>query len=152
MVTPASDGTDLKGLSLESRRMEPSEFYTMVRQQTNLDSIEQIEEPTKAVLRTLGERLSSGEVADLLEFLPDELASALENDAEAETFGPEEFTARVADRADVDESFAERVTRATTDALAEAAPGDEYRDARQQLPQEYGTLFQEAENAEERAT
>lgn len=150
-AAPATDGAGLKGLSTEPYHMEPSEFYTMVRQQADLDSIEEIDGPTEAVLRTLGERLSGGQVDDLTEFLPGELAATLESDGEPEAFDPEEFLARVADRSDVDEEFAGRVTRATTDALAEVAPGSEYRDVRQQLPDEYGTLFQEAETAEERS-
>lgn len=132
--------------------MEPSEFYTIVRQQADLGSVEKAEDASKPVLRTLGERLSAGAVDDLTGYLPEELAAELETDSEPEAFGPEEFVARVAKRADVDEELAKRVTRATTDALAEAAPGSEYRDVRQQLPDEYGTLFQGVENAGERAS
>ncbi|WP_336363780.1 DUF2267 domain-containing protein [Halalkalicoccus salilacus] len=132
--------------------MEPSEFYTMVRQQADLESVEEAEDASKPVLRTLGERLSAGAVDDLTSYLPEELAAELETDSEPESFGPEEFVARVAERVDVDEELAKRVTRATTDVLAEAAPGSEYRDVRQQLPDEYGTLFQGAENAEERVS
>lgn len=134
--------------------MEPSEFYTMVRQQAELESVEEAEELSEPVLRTLGERLSAGQIDDLVGFLPDEIATELETDAESgsepEAFGPEEFVDRVAERADADDELARRVTRATTDALAEAAPGEEYRNARQQLPEGYGTLFQETEDAEER--
>jgi uncharacterized protein (DUF2267 family) len=130
--------------------MEPSEFYTIVRQQTDLESVEEAETLAEAVLETLGERLSAGAVEDLTGFLPDELAAHLEADDEPEDFDVEEFIARVADRAGVDEEFAQRGTLATTDALAEAAPGSEYRDARQQLPAEYGMLFQAAEDAEGR--
>lgn len=132
--------------------MEPSEFYTMVRQQADLESVEEAEDASKPVLQTLGERLSAGAVDDLTSYLPEELAAELETDSEPESFGPEEFVARVAERVGVDEELAKRVTRATTDALAEAAPGSEYRDVRQQLPDEYGTLFQGAENAEERTS
>lgn len=132
--------------------MEPSEFYTMVRQQADLESVEEAEDASKPVLRTLGERLSAGAVDDLTSYLPEELAAELETDSEPESFGPEEFVARVAERVDVDEELAKRVTRATTDALAEAAPGSEYRDVRQQLPDEYGTLFQGVENAEKRTS
>lgn len=131
--------------------MEPSEFYTIVRQQADLESVEEAEDASKTVLRTLGERLSAGAVSDLTGYLPEELTAELETDSEPESFGPEEFLERVAERAGIDEEFARRVTRATTDALAEAAPGNEYRDVRQQLPDEYGTLFQGVDDAEERA-
>jgi uncharacterized protein (DUF2267 family) len=131
--------------------MEPSEFYTVVRQQANLESVEEAEELSDAVLRTLGERLSSGATSDLAEYLPEEPAAALETDSEPESFGPDKFLARIAERAGVEEACAERAIRATTAALETAAAGSEYRDVRQQLPSEYGTLFQEPEDAESRA-
>lgn len=149
-ASPASDGTALKGTAGEQAGMEPSEFYTMVRQQANLESTEEAEPLSRTVLETLGERLSAGQVEGIAEYLPEELAAELDTEDEPEAFGVEEFRSRVADRADVDEGIAERATRATTDALAEAVAGSEFHDTRQQLPDEYGALFQEVDDAEER--
>lgn len=131
--------------------MEPSEFYTVVRQQANLESTEEAEPLSRAVLETLAECLSAGQTEEIAAYLPEELAEALDTDDDPESFDVGEFLSRVADRAGVGEDIAKRATQATTDALAEAVAGSEFHDARQQLPDEYGTLFQDAGNVENRS-
>lgn len=44
--------------------MEPSEFYTIVRQQADLESNGEAEPVADAVLETLSERLSPGETEE----------------------------------------------------------------------------------------
>ncbi|MDL5361008.1 DUF2267 domain-containing protein [Halalkalicoccus sp. NIPERK01] len=120
--------------------MEPSEFYTIVRQQANLESAEEAEAAADAVLETFAERLSPGESEEIAERLPDEPAGAIGTDDEGEDFGPEEFRTRVERRAGIDEDLATRATRATVHALEEAA-GEAFTDVREQFPAEYDDLF-----------
>ncbi|MFC6904417.1 DUF2267 domain-containing protein [Halalkalicoccus tibetensis] len=123
--------------------MEPSEFYTMVRQQADLESNDEAETAAKAVLETLSERLAPGEAEEIAGELPNELAGTVGTEDASEEFGPEEFIARLEKRAGVDEEFATRATRATTHALEEAV-GEAFVDAREQFPAEYDELFASA--------
>lgn len=120
--------------------MEPSEFYTIVRQQADLESNGEAEPAADAVLETLSERLSPGETEEIAEELPDELAGVIGSEGTSEGFGPDEFRTRVEERAEVDAALAERATRATIHALEEAV-GEAFVDIREQFPAEYDGLF-----------
>lgn len=126
--------------------MEPSEFYTIVRQQANLDSNEEAETAADAVLETFAERLSRGESEEIAGQLPDEPAGVIGTDDEGEDFGPDEFRTRVEHRAGIDEELATRATRATVHALEEAA-GGAFSTVREQFPAEYDDLFGDASGA-----
>lgn len=123
--------------------MEPSEFYTMVRQQADLESNGEAETAVEAVLETLSERLAPGETEEIAGELPNELAGMLETEDASEEFGPDEFLARVENRAGADEEFATLATRATTHALEEAV-GEAFVGVREQFPAEYEGLFASA--------
>lgn len=123
--------------------MEPSEFYTIVRQQADLESNGEAETAVEAVLETLSERLAPGEAEEVAGGLPNELAGVIGTEEAGEEFDPEEFIARVEKRAGVDEEFATRATRATTHALEEAA-GEAFVGVREQFPAEYDGLFSSA--------
>lgn len=127
--------------------MEPSEFYTIVRQQATLESVEEAETVADAVLETFAERLSAGESEEIAGELPDELAGAIGTGDEGEDFGPDEFRTRVERRADVDEDLAVQAIRATVRALEEAA-GEAFTDVREQFPGEYDGLFGDASGAQ----
>lgn len=115
--------------------MNEDEFIETVRQEASLDSAEAARAATDATLRTLGESISDGEVADVADQLPEAIAGPLvaAGDGPAEPLSLEEFTRRVDDRADVD-AEAVVVARAVATALDEAT--DELGAAREQLPTE----------------
>lgn len=123
--------------------MEPSEFYTMVRQQADLESNDEAETAAKAVLETLSERLSPGEAEEIAGELPNELAGVIGTEGAGEGFDSDEFLTRVGNRAGVDEEFATLATRATTHALEEAV-GESFVEVREQFPAEYDGLFASA--------
>lgn len=75
-----------------------------------------------ATLRTLAEQLTAGETDDIGERLPAELRACLEGVDDLEPFDADELLRRVAERADLDRSHAERAARAVFVALWHA-PG-----------------------------
>ena len=96
---------------------------------------------TEATLRTLAERISGGEAADLARHLPPDLQPHLTGAPEpAERFTPDEFVRRVAERAGTDEDHATKGIRAVFDTLREVAPGKELDEVTTQLPKEFGAL------------
>ena len=98
-----------------------------------------------AVLETLGERLSGGEVDDLVRQLPDEFADALQrgdalSNGAARRMSLEEFVRRIADREGVTPDEAHAQARAVFATLREALPEREFDDVLAQLPRDYAAL------------
>ncbi len=124
------------------------EFYDTIAERGGPESRDEARTATAAVLETLAERLAGGEARDLATYVPGDLDVPLK-DAEGDPpgFGVDEFVARVADRAGVDDDAAAEYTRAVTDAVGEAASGAEFEDAVSQLPGEYGTVFRSPDAA-----
>lgn len=114
-----------------------------IRRIGDLESSDEAETATDAVLSVFAERITNGEAEDLAEQLPAPLADPLTGAeiGEAQSFPAREFVARVADRAGVDEETARRYTRAVLDAVGDAAPA-EFARARDQLPEEYDRLVE----------
>ena len=124
--------------------MNQEDLYETIRERGELETTEAARDAARATLRTLGERITHGEAKDLADGLPQELAGAItgpENQAEA--FGPREFVDRVSDREDdADQEAAQRHVRATLETIAERANHEEWRDVRDQLPEEYTPLYE----------
>ncbi|MEH1165233.1 DUF2267 domain-containing protein [Micromonospora sp. CPCC 205539] len=98
---------------------------------------------TEAVLRTLTERISSGEAAALAPHFADELSPLLIKAVEApEPFGYDEFLRRVADRAGTDRPTAERGIRAVLQTMHRVVGHREFEDALAQLPADLRALAQ----------
>lgn len=117
-----------------------------------MESTDAAERATLATLRTLGEHVTAGEAEDVAAGLPDGLADAVtdRSDERPEAFSVEEFVARVMEREgidDLDRAAATRHVRAVTAALADAGLERELQEAREQLPNEFATLFERAELA-----
>ncbi|MFL5826750.1 MAG: DUF2267 domain-containing protein, partial [Thermoleophilaceae bacterium] len=100
-------------------------------------------------LETLSERLSGGEAEDIAERLPSELRSCVNTDRPNEPFHVDEFLRRIAQRAGVEKSIAERDARAVFTALWRAVGPDEFADMSSELPKDFQPLLDEA-IAEER--
>lgn len=104
------------------------------------------ESATRAVLSTLGERITEGEATDVEAQLPPEVGRHLTKGEFGEHFDYEAFLDRVADRAeraaveDEPEKAAKAVMRTTQEALGGES---ELSDLVSQLPQDegYGGLF-----------
>lgn len=133
--------------------MDRDELVQDVASKAQLDSREAAERAAIETLRTFGMHISAGEARDLAEILPDELGEAITSDAdeEPEEFGPDQFTELVAERegTDVDRDEAMRHARATMAAIAEHGGHNELREAREQLPDEFATIFETDELAAE---
>lgn len=109
----------------------------------DLESTDEAETATEAVLSVFAERITNGEAEDLAAQLPASLSDSLTGAerGEAQSFSAEEFVARVADRAGVDEETARRYARAVFAAVEDAAP-EEFARARDQLSEEYDRLIE----------
>lgn len=122
-------------------------------QKAQLDSRADAERAAVETLRTLGEHVSGGEAADLAEELPADLGDAVTSrtDETPDEFGPEEFAARIAGREgdDVDADDAMIHARAVMAAVAEHGGHNELQEAREQLPNEFATVFETDELATE---
>jgi uncharacterized protein (DUF2267 family) len=105
----------------------------------------QAERAVSAVLETLAERISGGEVEDLIADLPPELHAALRNGNElshgaARPLSLEEFVVHVAEREGVTPAAAAEHARAVFATLREAVPETEFLDVTAQLPRDYAAL------------
>jgi uncharacterized protein (DUF2267 family) len=89
-----------------------------------------------ATLETLAERLSPGEVRDLVEQLPLDLSVWLLTD-HTEPFDVDEFLQRVAKRENVDIRTAEWHARTVLAVVREAIPPDEVADLLSDLPEDF---------------
>jgi uncharacterized protein (DUF2267 family) len=132
--------------------MRYASFISTVEQVAGIPR-EQAERAVEAVLRTLAERISGGEAADLALYLPKELRPLMASTPEpAEPFGLEEFLRRVAEREGVDERAAEEHARAVFVALGVAAAPGELRDMAAQLPHDFERLLAAATLGRRRVT
>lgn len=133
--------------------MQADQLYDSVAQQASIESRETAERATIATLQILGQHISEGQAEDIAAELPDEISETVtdRSDETPESFSPETFVQRVADREteDVDQDTAKTHTRAVFAALSEASLHDELQNAREQLPNEFATLFETDELAEE---
>ena len=117
-------------------------FLDMVTQRARVDSDRAVA-LTRATLRTLADRLTSGEAYDLAAQLPQPLQMPLRPATEAaERFPADEFVRRTAERAGVDGSTARTGVRAVLTTLREALSGGEFDDVMTQLPRQYHDLVE----------
>jgi uncharacterized protein (DUF2267 family) len=116
-------------------------FLERVQNRAGLDR-ERAERAVEAVLETLAERISGGEVDDLIEALPEPLRPPLERGRErsggkARRMSLDEFVARVARRESIDEETALDHARAVFATLRETIPDKERSDLLHELPRGY---------------
>jgi uncharacterized protein (DUF2267 family) len=124
--------------------LETSGFLMRVAELTGLET-SAARRATEAVLETLAERISAGEVDDLVARLPRELHAPLKvgsglSSGVARKMSLDEFVARVAEREGVPPADALEHTRAVLTALREAV-GEEFFDVTSQLPDEYARVL-----------
>jgi len=147
-----SDGM-LKSHLAQLISMDHDAFIGEVQNRAELPSRGAALSASRATLQTLGDRIQEGKATNLAAQLSDELGRYLEEHADApESFGFDEFIDRVAERdesianhGDDDLSAAAFHARVVIDVLEEAVSGEQLDDLRDQLPDEYGQLFELAE-------
>jgi uncharacterized protein (DUF2267 family) len=120
-------------------------FITTVKDRAELADDTEAQQVACATLRTLAERLSSGEADDIAERLPGELRSCLQpEDLSDRRFHVGEFLRRISARAGVDRRAAERDARAVFIALWSAVGPEDFADMRAELPRDYDRLLESA--------
>ena len=107
-------------------------------------SPEEAERAACATLQTLAERLTAGETEDVAERLPAGLRACIDGADGHEAFHVDEFVRRIAERAGLDRSHAERDARAVFVALWRAVGPDEFDDLRSELPRDFEPLLEDA--------
>lgn len=131
--------------------MDHDELVDDIAEKGQMESHDDAERAAVETLRTLGEHISEGQADDLAELLPGDLGKAVTAHADSSpaSFDPETFAARVAERegSDVSDDDAMIHARAVMAAIAEHGGRDELQDAREQLPNEYATIFETDELA-----
>lgn len=131
--------------------MNRTELLDAIATKADIESHTDVERAAVETLRTLGEHVSEGEAEDIAAALPQDLGAALtshpDDHPEPERFSPEEFAARVAERerSDVHADEAMMHARATLTTIADHGDGSILGDAREQLPSEFDTIFEEEE-------
>ncbi|MGP3910915.1 DUF2267 domain-containing protein [Nonomuraea sp. 10N515B] len=98
---------------------------------------------TEAVLETLAERITPGEVEDLISRLPVQLHAPLKRGvtARATRMPVEEFVRRIAERENVPPQAAREHALAVFTTLRESIPSEEFSDLTALLPSEYASLL-----------
>jgi uncharacterized protein (DUF2267 family) len=124
-----------------SEEAHAQSFYRRVAQREGL-SLDDAWRATEAVLETLAERITRGEVEDLMERLPLELQVPLKRGLEhsggkAIKMSLDEFIAEVASRAGVDRDLARDYVRGVIAVLRETVGENEFAEMSAQLPREY---------------
>lgn len=118
-------------------------FVDFVTERTGFDPAVDAEQMVRAVLETLGERLSRGEAEDLANYLEGEAAEWLTEASSSDPadFSAAEFVDRVTRRTEVSEATARASIQVVGDALAAVVPAEEIDSALEQLPAGFGSLL-----------
>jgi uncharacterized protein (DUF2267 family) len=119
-------------------------FISTVKERAAVASDQEAQLVACATLQTLSERLSAGEAEDIRERLPAELRRCLVPEQHDPRFHADEFLRRIARRAGVDETSAERDAQAVFVALWRAVGPDEFADMRAELPKDFDPLLDSA--------
>ncbi|MGW0065642.1 DUF2267 domain-containing protein [Streptosporangium sandarakinum] len=113
--------------------MEYKEFVQTVADRTVLTR-EEAADLTRAVMRTLGTRLSSGEARYLAERLPDSLGELIPAEGRSEQFGLDDFITRVARHAGLNTEAATEGVQAVLRVLRETVSDEVFGHVASQLP------------------
>lgn len=131
--------------------MKHDEFIGQVQHRAALSSRGEAEVATRAVLETLGERLSGNEPAHAAAQLPLGIDAYINHSGSGvgEPFSLEEFFQRVSQRANIDISDAMHRSEVVIGVLQEAVNKEEVEDIRSQLPKDFRfSLFRAKSDAE----
>jgi uncharacterized protein (DUF2267 family) len=121
--------------------MRYGEFVEKVQNRAQVDNWDEALTAIEATLKTLGERLTDPEAADLAEQLPSAIGRFLTVVDTNKDFNLEEFYEHVARRESIGQPISREHARAVISVLEETVSPGELRDVLAQLPEEYDTLF-----------
>lgn len=135
--------------------MNYNDLVTLVQERANLDNHALASAITRATLETLAERVQGNSANNLASQLPRELAVLVQREpgTTGEPFPVDEFTRRVAERADMDSDQAIRQLRVVLEALRASVSEGAINHLWAELPGEYLSLFDDdphTRNAAER--
>ena len=126
--------------------MDRDDILQATARRAGIDSEATAERAVLATMTTLGEHVSKGESQQIAAQLPPEISDAMTSRStdSPEEFDVDEFVDRVVSRenGEVDRDEAVVHARAVIATLADAGVRNELRDAREQLPNEFATLFE----------
>ncbi|OGW42382.1 MAG: hypothetical protein A2010_08845 [Nitrospirae bacterium GWD2_57_9] len=131
--------------------MKYHEFIGEVLQHGGMASRRDAVKAVQATLQTLAEGLRAQEVQRLSSRLPPQISFYLPQRVVPDRFGLSEFFFRVSSREQVDISLATRHALAVLLVLEETVGAEEIEELREQLPPEFGRLFEGARHKELRA-
>jgi uncharacterized protein (DUF2267 family) len=123
--------------------LDYDDFIAIVAERAHASTAE-AQRAACATLRTVAERLTAGEAEDVAERLPAGLRACLDAAGAYQPFHADEFLRRVALRAGLDRTTAERDARAAFVALRRAVGPDEFTDLRSELPRDFEPLLDDA--------
>ncbi len=132
--------------------MKYDELISQVQKRAGVKTKEEALRAVEATLKTLAERMSSSEAAQLAAQLPPEIQSYLTDEKTRKRFGLGEFYERVSRRESISSPQVERHARAVMSVISEAVTPGEFQDILDQLPDEYLDLFTFGVNGEYRKT
>lgn len=128
--------------------MKHDEFIGQVQHRAQLASRGEAERATRATLETLGERIPGGLATNLAGQLPEEISEHLYRtlpfgleDAPGERFDADEFVARLASRATVDEPQAAYYARVVCEVVDEATGGSTISKIAESVPDDIRVLI-----------
>ncbi len=130
--------------------MDHDEYLGELQHRAELPSQGDADRVARAVLTTLGERITDGEAENLAAQLPQEIDRHLEEAESGRQFDFSEFTERVAERVETDQSEAAFFSQVGMDVTVDAANTGELQDVVSQFPQDegYGDLLSLVGNTE----
>jgi uncharacterized protein (DUF2267 family) len=121
--------------------MRYGEFVEKVQQRARVENWDEALNAIEATLKTLGERLTEAEAAELAAQLPSAIGRFLTVVDTNKEFGLEEFYEHVSRREAIGQPNSRDHARAVISVLEETVSPGELRDMLAQLPEEYETLF-----------
>lgn len=123
--------------------MTADKFRFDVKREADLEDDAEAEETIETVLSVLGERISQEESRRIAGYLPDEFETwVIDWDTHSErAFGIDEFLDRVAADLDVSKTEAQKRAQTVVQHLEVELRSGEETKLRNQLPEEYDTLF-----------
>jgi uncharacterized protein (DUF2267 family) len=121
--------------------MRYEEFINLVLERARLNSRDEAINAIEATLKTLGERLTDREAADLAAQLPPAIGRFLTVVDTNKDFGLDEFFEHVSRRESIGQPISREHARAVISVLEEAVSPGELQDVLAELPEEYETLF-----------
>jgi uncharacterized protein (DUF2267 family) len=122
--------------------MKTHEFLANVRDRGNYADQAEAQRVTEAVLAILAQRLGAGEAKDVAAQLPADLQDPMTTGiGPAESFGVEEFLARVARALDASTETAKWDASAVLTTLAESLTGGEFNQVLTRIQSGYAVLF-----------